>query len=199
MSRAVALTFDDGPDLVWTPRVLDELARARACATFFVIAPRAARHPGLIGAIAAGGHEVALHCHRHVRHRDAGRPAIERDTERALAKLRRLGVAPCRWRAPWGECAEWSADVARRHGLVLTGWTADTHDWRGDPAPRMLAAVADGLRPGAVVLMHDGLGPGARRAGCAETVRLIEPLAAAIRRAGCEPGGLPGEPERRAA
>jgi len=75
----VALTFDDGPDPVWTPLVLDALAQARARATFFVVAPRAARYPSLLSSMRKRGHDVAFHCAQHVRH-DAMTPGeIEGD------------------------------------------------------------------------------------------------------------------------
>ena len=99
---SVALTFDDGPDPVWTPRVLEALEAAGVRATFFVIAPRAAEHPELVEATLAAGHEVELHCHRHLRHTETPRTEIERDTDAALAALGCLGVRPQRWRVPWG-------------------------------------------------------------------------------------------------
>lgn len=67
----VALTFDDGPDPIWTPLVLDALASVGARATFFVVAPRAARYPSLIFSMRESGHDVAFHCMEHVRRRHA--------------------------------------------------------------------------------------------------------------------------------
>ncbi len=186
----VALTFDDGPDRVWTPRTLEALEAAEARATFFVIAPRAAAHPELIEALLAAGHSVELHCNRHLRHRDAPREEIDRDTDSALAALGCLGIRPAHWRVPWGMEAPWTEEVASARGLELQGWSVDTHDWRGDLATDMLAAAEPGLEPGAVVLMHDGLGPGARREGCEETVALVPALVEAIRERGLEPGPL---------
>ena len=88
--------------------------------------------------------------------------------------------------------APWSAEVAARQGLTLAGWTADTNDWRGGSAESMLSAVEPLLSAGAVVLAHDGVGPGALRAGCEETVKLIRPIVAAARMRGLEP--VPLEP-----
>lgn len=180
----VALTFDDGPDPDWTPAVLDALRDAGARATFFVLAPRASAHPQLLARMAAEGHAIGLHAHEHVRHTDLDARAGEDDTRRALAALNALGVRPGLWRTPWGVEAPWTRPLAAAHGLRVVGWTADTHDWRGDRAEAMLEAIADGVRPGAVVLAHDGLGPGARRDGCAETVGLIGPLVALARARG---------------
>lgn len=170
---ALALTFDDGPDEEWTPRLLDALAAAGARATFFPIAPRAAAHPHLIAQMLAAGHTVGLHCDDHARHSERDRDWLVADTERALDRLRAVGVTPSLWRTPWGDVAPWTAEVAAEHGLRVIGWTVDTHDWRGDTAQEMYAATRPGLRPGAIVLAHDGIGPGARRADARETIAYV--------------------------
>jgi peptidoglycan/xylan/chitin deacetylase (PgdA/CDA1 family) len=78
-------------------------------------------------------------------------------------------------------------DVARKHRLTLVGWTADTEDWRDGSADEMLARVEGNFLPGAIVLMHDGVGPGATRDGCAETVDVISPLVSMARSRSLEP------------
>ncbi|GAC1485812.1 MAG: hypothetical protein NVS1B9_04240 [Solirubrobacteraceae bacterium] len=168
------LTYDDGPDPEWTPRVLTALAGRRA--TFFVLAPRARAHPQLIAAMLAGGHAVELHGTAHLRHSEVGRDELRADTAAALVELARLGVRPSRWRAPWGIVTKHTEELADQFGLTLVGWTHDTHDWRGDSAAAMLAALAPPLAADAVVLMHDALGPGAQRAGCEQTVALTQML-----------------------
>jgi peptidoglycan-N-acetylglucosamine deacetylase len=180
----VTLTFDDGPDSVGTPRILRELRAHAASSIFFVVAPRALAHPRLVRQMLDEGHEVGLHCWAHARHSTRTREAVADDTDRALGALAALGVRPRRWRTPWGDVAPWSDALADERDLALTGWSADTHDWRGDDADRMLAATLPALDPDAVVLMHDGIGPGARRGDCEETVRLLKPLCAAIRARG---------------
>jgi peptidoglycan/xylan/chitin deacetylase (PgdA/CDA1 family) len=167
----LALTFDDGPDTEATPRVLDALSAAGARATFFPIAPRAAAHPDLVKRMLSDGHTVGLHCHEHVRHSERNRDWGARDADRALSVLRALGANPRLWRTPWGERATWTSAVADARGLRLVGWTVDTHDWRGDSATTMFAATRSDLRPGAVILAHDGIGPGSRRDSAAETIR----------------------------
>lgn len=173
----LALTFDDGPDPVWTPRLLTLLARVRARATFFPIAPRAQAQPELMAQILAGGHAVGLHCDAHRRHSERDLRWVRRDTETALARLRALGIRPALWRTPWGEEAPWSQRVAREQSLRIVGWSVDSHDWRGDSAQEMYAATRGGLKAGAIVLAHDGIGPGARRTGAAQTLEYVELLA----------------------
>lgn len=170
---SVALTFDDGPDAIWTPRILDALLAHRITATFFVMAQRAARHPDLLARMLAEGHEVELHCLEHVRHDRLTEAQIARDADDALALLAEHDVHPRLWRTPWGVVTEGTERVAVARGLRLVGWTDDTHDWRGDAAEQMLGTLEDF----AIVLAHDGLGPGALRDGCGETERLVELLA----------------------
>ena len=86
------------------------------------------------------------------------------------------------WRTPWGDTAPWSADVAHANQLRIIGWTVDTHDWRGDTAEQMLARdEATSSDDGAIVLAHDGIGPGARRADARETIAYVA-LVAELRR-----------------
>jgi len=173
---SIALTFDDGPDPVWTPRVLDALAASDARATFFVLAPLAVRHPEILRRARDEGHEVALHCNRHVRHDRMNAEEILSDATDGLRILGRLGHDTKAWRVPWGVVTPDTEAVAGELGLRLVGWTVDSEDWRGDPAAGMIGRLSPGIGAGAVVLMHDGVGPGASRDGCGETVGLVAPL-----------------------
>ena len=187
---SVELTFDDGPDPVWTSRVLEALAACGVRATFFVMGSAAERWPEVVRATLEAGHDVQLHCFEHRRHTALTREELEADTDRALATLEALGVRPTRWRAPWGVLAPFTASVAAARGLELVHWTDDTEDWAGEPARKLLARVHPA--PGAIVLMHDGMGPGALREGCEETVALVPLLVAAAAQVGLAAPGQAG-------
>jgi peptidoglycan/xylan/chitin deacetylase (PgdA/CDA1 family) len=178
LAGSLELTFEDGPDPVWTPAVLAALRGSPLRATFFVVGTRVGEHPELVTAMRAAGHSVELHCYSHVRHTEADRATIERDTERALDVLRDAGIEPRRWLTPDGLIAPWTPEIAAAHRLELCGWDIDTKDRCGHRAERMLAEAGPSLRRGAVVLLHDGLGPGDRRRGCEETVRFARLIAA---------------------
>ncbi len=156
--------------------MLDVLDSVGARATFFVVASRAELHRGLLVRAERAGHEVAFHCAEHRRHDGLTVDEIRADARGGLDVLRRMGIKTRDWRVPWGLVTPGTEEVAWELGLRLVGWTADSEDWRGDPPKTMLARLDSGLEDGAVVLMHDGLGPGAARAGCAETVALVRPL-----------------------
>jgi peptidoglycan/xylan/chitin deacetylase (PgdA/CDA1 family) len=183
-SGTCSLTFDDGPDPFWTPRVLDCLSSAGARSTFFVMAGRANSHAGLIERMRREGHEVELHCVRHVRHTELDEEDLRADTELGLSTLRTLGAAVRRWRPPWGVVTDATHRVAAENELEVVSWSADTEDWRGDPAATMHARVEPDIGAGSVVLLHDGVGPGARRSGCQETVELIPRLLETLRSRG---------------
>jgi peptidoglycan/xylan/chitin deacetylase (PgdA/CDA1 family) len=180
----VALTFDDGPDPQWTPKVLDLLAADGAGATFFVLGPRASAHPSLIRRMVADGHEVALHAERHLRHSELSGEEIAQDAGAVLTRLADLGASPTRWRTPWGVQTPHTEEVAGELGLELCGWTADSRDWTGDPPAEMLLRCAPGVVDGSVVLMHDGLGPGATRRDCEGTVELTRRLIGLVKERG---------------
>jgi peptidoglycan/xylan/chitin deacetylase (PgdA/CDA1 family) len=193
---AFALSFDDGPDPVWTPPLLAVLARREAIATFFVDSSRALSHPGDLEAIVAAGHEVGFHCHRHLRHSDLNESEVAADAASGLDALDSLGVRPEIWRTPWGVETHTTRRLAAEHGLELRRWNRDSHDWRGESCERMLAGIEaeGGLRDGAIVLMHDAIGPGALRDGCAETVRLAAALLDRAMAAGLAPAPVSAIP-----
>ena len=186
----VYLTFDDGPDPVWTPAVARQLSRLGLRGTFFVIGEQVAAQPEIVRGLSAAGHEVELHCMRHRDHRAMSREAIDADVREALAVLAGIGVRPSRWRPPFGAASRHTRRVAASHGLELVGWSCDPCDWRGDTVEYMLASVTRQLEPGCVILLHDAVSPGALRHDCADTVAVIEPLTQLIRASGCEPAAL---------
>ena len=87
------------------------------------------------------------------------------------------GVTPQRWRIPWGHLADFTPELARERELEIVGWSADTHDWRGDSAAAMLEALE--LEHGGIVLAHDGVGDrGAPRHRGRRRRELVGPLVA---------------------
>lgn len=174
-SHDIALTFDDGPSPVYTPQVLRLLRHNDATATFFVVGTEAARHAALVRAEAAQGSQVCGHGWTHMLFRRQSAAAVRRSVERTAALLARLGVPACDlFRFPYFA----SDGVARRVvgglGYRMIGANVDTLDWRQPPVPRMVGAVLRRLRPGDIVLFHDG---GGVRSG---SVRALGAILAAL-------------------
>jgi peptidoglycan/xylan/chitin deacetylase (PgdA/CDA1 family) len=157
----VALTFDDGPDPVYTPQILDALAAHRARATFFVVGERAARYPELIARMHREGHTVGTHTQHHRLRFHFGSPTyVRREIDDAIAVVARiLPAAPTLFRPPQGLRTPCFATAWRRmRGLTCVTWSVRGLDSRPTTAPAIVARVARGLVPGAIVALHDGTG-----------------------------------------
>jgi peptidoglycan/xylan/chitin deacetylase (PgdA/CDA1 family) len=156
--REVWLTIDDGPDPEDTPRLLELLAAHGAHATFFVIGENAARHPGLIRAIAAAGHEVAHHTHTHpLAWFWCASPArVARELDAGLEALFVAGVRPTRFRPPAGIKNLWLAAALRLRGLTCVGWSARGLERRPGDAETVASRALRRLAPGAILLLHEG-------------------------------------------
>jgi peptidoglycan/xylan/chitin deacetylase (PgdA/CDA1 family) len=169
----IVLTFDDGPDPVGTPAVLDALAAHGATATFFVLLTRARRHPGLLDRVCREGHEIGLHGVDHQPLPTFSFTQARSRTEGAARELEALTGMPVRWfRPPYGAQTPRSWFATRRAGLVPVLWGPTTWDWRDLPQDERVRKAQEGARAGAVVLAHDAfagaadgavdLGPGRR-------------------------------------
>jgi peptidoglycan/xylan/chitin deacetylase (PgdA/CDA1 family) len=154
----VALTFDDGPSPITTPRVLEALATADARATFFLVGKKALAHPQLVRDIAAAGHELGLHGFEHDRLfslRGSGR--VVDDIRRTQAAISAAGVpAPSLFRPPIGFLSHLTVSGARKAGVTLIGCSARALDGlRGASPARVVRRLERALRPGALLAMHD--------------------------------------------
>jgi len=177
----VALTFDDGPDPEATPQVLDALAKHEARATFFAIGRSLEAHPELARRIVADGHELGNHSWAHSRWGSfltSGQQVreIERGEE-SIAAVTGLATQPL-YRPPIGLKSPPLARAAFRKRLTLVTWSLHSHDSRtADPA-RVSERVLHRVRPGDIVLMHDGHDlPGRHRLSGAQALpRILEGL-----------------------
>jgi peptidoglycan/xylan/chitin deacetylase (PgdA/CDA1 family) len=157
-SRAVALTFDDGPSAD-TPAVLDALERAGVRATFFVLGEAAARRPDLVREVARRGHAVALHGHTHRKLALAGPGTVAREIDRCREAIRAAGVEPAPWfRSPHGWKGPFLGSALRRRGLTLVAWTRGVWDTERPGAAAIAARAAERMRGGEILLLHDGCG-----------------------------------------
>jgi len=174
----VALTFDDGPSPLYTPRVLDVLRRYHAPATFFVVGYHALQYPDLVRAEARGGMTVGDHSFDHPNYPPfAALTAQQINTEIAQGRnaLRGLAPPPRLFRPPGGSFSPYVEAAAHRLGLRVTLWSVDPTDWTaGVSSGQIVAHVLGAVRPGSIVIMHDG----------AATVAALPAIIAGIRAKG---------------
>lgn len=157
----VWLTIDDGPDERDTEEILGILRRHDARVTFFVKGSLALARPALIKAIAADGHEVANHSHDHPSATFWCLPpgAIRREIDRcndAVASI--LGAPPSRFRAPVGMKNPFVHPHLAARGMKLIAWSSRGFDGVGGfDVARTVGRVLRDARPGAIVLLHQGV------------------------------------------
>ncbi|HVW32848.1 MAG TPA: glycosyltransferase [Acidimicrobiia bacterium] len=161
----VALTFDDGPDPTWTPKILAVLRREHVPATFFVIGKQAERYPRLLRQEVADGHVVGDHTYSH--------PDLARTPDwrarleiggAAWAVEGATGRRPLLFRSPYGNGDAVPGDkgadqLAADLGYHPVGWTDDTDDWKQPGPGNIVDAALRQLSERTIVLLHDGGGP----------------------------------------
>ncbi|GAA1527853.1 glycosyltransferase [Actinomadura kijaniata] len=179
-ARTIALTFDDGPDPKWTPRLLDLLRRHNARATFFATGTHIAQHPELTRRILREGHEIGSHTYTHIdmATAPAWRNRLELDlTQRALAGT--AGVHTRLLRMPYSSRPdgltdpEWrAARQAGTAGYVVVLTDRDTEDWARPGAQKIVerSLAAERRGEGAIVMLHDSGGDRAPTVAAVEQV-----------------------------
>jgi peptidoglycan/xylan/chitin deacetylase (PgdA/CDA1 family) len=175
--KQVALTFDDGPSLRYTPEIMAVLHHYRAQATFFVLGQKVEKNPYLVHALLGAGHEVGNHTFDHQRLTKIADPGRESEVERTALDLELLGDCTSRWiRPPFSAFDEhFKAYVAHTHGRIVL-WSIDSGDWRGLDRDTIVKNVVTRVRPGAIVIFHDSDETGkADRRPTVEALKLIVP------------------------
>lgn len=158
----VALTFDDGPHPEFTPRLLDVLSTYKARATFFMVGRSAERNPELVLQASSKGHVIGNHSWDHRPMTSLEQWRRKQDINAAQESLGAPGLRL--FRPPYG-IQSFAANLdARKLKFRLVAWTLDVADWADPDAARMSARLIEGIRPGAIVLLHDALYDAAGRA-----------------------------------
>jgi len=174
--RMVALTFDDGPS-GRTPAILSVLARHHAHATFFVVGRATRGMEPVLRRIAATGNELGDHTYSHA---DLlGLPPPGRRTQLQWTRglvWRATGVQARFFRPPYGATGPAVNRLGRSLGLIPVLWSVDSRDWQLPGTKAIARRVIAHVRPGAIVLMHDGGGD--RR----ETLRALPAILRALAR-----------------
>jgi peptidoglycan/xylan/chitin deacetylase (PgdA/CDA1 family) len=154
----VHVTFDDGPHPLGTPLVLDILDAAGIQATFFMVGERVEQAPELAAEVARRGHAIAVHGHRHRNLLRLTARQIARDLDHAVETIATAtNTAPTLHRAPYGIYSWQALHAVSARKLSPLLWSSWGHDWRAHTTPGQIAdEVTEDLRPGDVILLHDG-------------------------------------------
>jgi peptidoglycan/xylan/chitin deacetylase (PgdA/CDA1 family) len=151
----VALTFDDGPNPDATPGLLEILAAHRAKATFFMTGEHAAAHPELVAEARRAGHAIGNHTWDH-----PSLPLVPgRERRRQIRECAKVlpDGGDRLFRAPYGNLSAAAQWDVWRSGHRLIGWSTIIPDWQPLDAETLAGHAREALRPGAILVMHDGL------------------------------------------
>jgi peptidoglycan-N-acetylglucosamine deacetylase len=169
--NAIALTIDDGPSPIWTPQVLDVLARHQVLATFCMVGAYLPGQKDLVKHIMDSGHQLANHTMHHPLYLGSmSKAAVNREMQRASnAIYDATGVAPHLFRAPGGAWNKRITKAAAENGMVPIDWDVDPRDW-SNPGIQSIIDTMLKAKPGDILLCHDGGGGRDQTVAALETV-----------------------------
>ena len=151
--KLLALTFDDGPSLECTGRLLDGLKKRGIHATFFLMGENIPGKEELVLRMKAEGHLIANHGYRHVQMTHEGEDAVAESVERAQEMIEAItGEEPEFLRPPYGD---WNAKLAERCDLTTVFWNVDSLDWKLRNVEKIVRRVEKQVKNGDIILMHD--------------------------------------------
>ncbi|MFI9100008.1 polysaccharide deacetylase family protein [Streptomyces fildesensis] len=155
---ALALTFDDGPSPVYTPRVLAVLRRYGVTATFFMLGANAEKYPWVVRQVVEEGHVLGNHTWSHPTLRRLPAAEVRDEIQRTNDVLARTGGGPppALFRAPGGHFVPAALRACAEFRLRAVRWSIDTADWTNPGVDRIADAVLSRAGTGSIVLHHDG-------------------------------------------
>lgn len=170
--KAVAFTFDDGPDPTFTPELLDIFEAVNGKATFFMVGQQAEKHPELVQKVALAGHEVGNHTHTHPSLPELTDEEQRTELESTSELLKKLIQQEVRvFRAPYLAVNETVFQHAERLGMhSISAVNLDARDWANPGVEHIVVSTLQSMQPGGILLFHDG---GGDRSQTVEAVRLL--------------------------
>ncbi|MEI3607037.1 polysaccharide deacetylase family protein [Pseudogracilibacillus sp. SE30717A] len=164
--KVIAFTFDDGPDTIYTPSILDVLKKHQVRATFFLMGVRVDKYPQIAKRIHNEGHVIGNHTYWHPQLTKTGAANMMWEinkTEKAIRSV--IELETNLFRAPYGAITENMVKKLKEEGYLGIGWSIDSEDWRGLSKEEIKANVLNNLHAGSIVLMHSaGNVPGTEEA-----------------------------------
>jgi peptidoglycan-N-acetylglucosamine deacetylase len=177
--RVVAFTFDDGPDVNYTPQILDLFREAGGKATFFMIGSQVEAHPDLARRVLAEGHEIANHTFTHPNLTELATDDIIDELTRAAKSIKEVTGADVRtFRPPYfGYNEKIHSLVTDRFGYPAIGaMNTNASDWNNPGVEHIVEHSRDHLSAGSILIFHDGWGD---RSQTVEAVRQLIEIAVA--------------------
>lgn len=173
--KIVALTFDDGPDRTNTPLILDVLKKYGAKATFFVVGKNVKENADVVQRTIIEGHELGNHTYTHTYNESINQATLTTEMNKTdMLLLELFAIKPTFFRPVGGYYNDLIIETAieAKHDVFLWSWHQDTRDWANRNKKQLSAQVLNNIRPGDVILFHDG---GGDRTPTIEAIKEIIP------------------------
>lgn len=187
----VFITFDDGPDKLYTPRILDILKETQTKACFFVLGEKARAHPEILQRIQAEGHEIESHGYAHQFPWFLGPLGTKRDLMKTSSIIAEItGKPPRFYRPPWGVLNLFSWFFLKGQQVVL--WSFMSWDWTKRATASLIAdRVLSRLKNGSVLIFHDSdKTPGSAPKSPELVIKILPVIIQEIKKRGLQPAAL---------
>lgn len=172
--NTVALTFDDGPNPIYTPKILSVLAKYNVKATFFIVGEQARQNIALIEEIVAEGHEIGSHTMRHPDANGTPLQQLQNEVLESVALLQNISNQKIKYfRPPYGHISPFYFAACQTHGITMILWSLDSNDWKKPPIEQLVKEITRQVQPGSIILLHDG---GGDRQNTVEALDKLIPL-----------------------
>jgi len=180
--KQVALTFDDGPDIYYTPQILKILKLNNVKATFFIVGLRAQAHPEMVRLIVSEGHSIGNHTWDHPILSKLPADMVKEEvqkTEQLLYKI--TGLYTAMFRPPYGSASPQVTNEISSLGYKIIDWSVDTRDWAKTPVPQIMNSINKELYPGGIILQHCA---GDKSANLSNTVKALPQIISLLKSQG---------------
>ncbi|MCX5726527.1 MAG: polysaccharide deacetylase family protein [Candidatus Saganbacteria bacterium] len=155
--KAVALTFDDGPNPTYTPQILDILMKYNIKATFFPFGIHAEKNPDIVERIVKEGHEFGNHTYTHASGYIVDGNKLYREIKKADNAIKKItGTSPIFFRPPFGFFNWRYFRTAEKLGYTIVLWSVDAADWYKTDPSKIKERILSRAENGSIILLHDG-------------------------------------------
>ncbi|HYH03353.1 MAG TPA: polysaccharide deacetylase family protein, partial [Bacillota bacterium] len=152
----IALTFDDGPDNRYTPKILDVLKKYKVKATFFVVGTQIKKYPAIFRRMVKEGHEIGTHGYQHLNVSKLPATKINYQLNESNKLIQKMGgPKQTIYRPPYGAIDPTAIERIGKKGYKVVLWTIDSLDWRSLKKTQVIKNVVPKLKKGYIVLQHN--------------------------------------------
>ncbi|WHY03400.1 polysaccharide deacetylase family protein [Neobacillus sp. DY30] len=170
--RAIAITFDDGPNPVYTPQVLEIFSEAKGKATFFMIGEQMRNHPEIVKQVAAEGHEIGNHTFTHPKLSQLSKAECLTEIEQTEKLIEELaGQKPVIFRPPYLDYNQETVTLLQNKEYPMIGaLNLEAQDWEQPGVEHIFEKSREAVKNGSILIFHDGYGD---RSQTIEAVRML--------------------------